>query len=186
MSIRVLQIKARNKSQHRIQNSKKLYTQTSNKMGALSQCGSSKKRNIQPQLSQSVRLERANRGIGIMGGRVLNSSAKLTHKKIPNPDEISSTSYIEKLKLRASAQDDKDNATEGECANNSNSSNNSGKCVERPNCRRRMKTNITKKIGTMSYSDYMKRFTAKKVDNLICPDKSKDAAYGNSNSKRCS
>ena len=104
MSIRVLQIKARNKSQHRIQNSKKLYTQTSNKMGALSQCGSSKKRNIQPQLSQSVRLERANRGIGIMGGRVLNSSAKLTHKKIPNPDEISSTSYIEKLKLRASAQ----------------------------------------------------------------------------------
>ena len=46
MSIRVLQIKARNKSQHRIQNSKKLYTQTSNKMGALSQCGSSKKRNI--------------------------------------------------------------------------------------------------------------------------------------------
>ena len=185
MSIRVLQIKARNKvnTEFKIQ---KNYTHKP--VIKWEQCHNVvlQKKNIQPQLSQSVRLERANRGIGIMGGRVLNSTAKLTHKKIPNPDEISNSSYIEKLKLRASAQDDKDNTTDGECANNSKSSNNNGKCVECPNSRRRTKTNITKKIGTMSYSDYMKRFTAKKVDNLICPDKSKDAAYGNSNAKRCS
>lgn len=181
MSIRVLQLKARNKHKHRTHNARSTYSLNNINSGKLrAPCSSGLQKTAIPQVSHSVRMDRARRGLGVIGGRVLNSSKKLTHKNMINGEEISSNKYIEQLKLRTIAQSDKKNtATSGPCSGNKDINNNDASCTDCPDgSRRRHVSNIVKDTHVLTSSEYMKKYIPKRVENIICYDSSKDKLYG--------
>ena len=186
MSIRVMQMKARNKEKLRNYNSRTIYNQNSINTGRLrASCSSSNQKIATPQVSHANRMDRARRGLGYMGGKVIGASKKLTHKKMTSNTEISSKTYIEKLKMRTIAQSDKNNtAATGKCKDNSNTVSNEAECTSCSGSRRK-DVNVAKDVHIMSSEEYLNKLVPKRVDNIICYDPEKDKAYGNTTSKRC-
>ena len=65
MSIRVLQLKARNKHKHRTHNARSTYSLNNINSGKLrAPCSSGLQKTAIPQVSHSVRMDRARRGLG--------------------------------------------------------------------------------------------------------------------------
>ena len=181
-----MQMKARNREKLRNRNAKTTYNQNSINTGNLrTPCSSGNQKIATPQLSHANRMDRARRGLGYMGGKVVGASKKLTRKKMTSNTEISSKTYIEKLKLRTIAQSDKKNtASTGKCKDNSNTVSNEAKCTSCIGSRRK-DVNVAKDVHVMSSEEYHSKLIPKRIDNVICYDPEKDKSYGNTNSKAC-
>ena len=182
-------MKARNKKKHRVVNSKNIFNINNINSGPLkSSCGSGNQSIPAPQMSQSMRINRMKRGLGKTGARVINTSGLFTSKKMPTAENTSTKSYINRLKLQTIAEQQKGNNVAGtSCANNQHTNADNGSCTECTNDKnkRRRDPNIVKTEKTLTSSEYIHKLIPKRVNNIICNDKTKDKIHGNTISSSC-
>ncbi len=190
MSLRVLQMKARNKERLRVKNRSTTFNLNNiNSAHLKSSCSNVASMAATPQVSHSIRMNRAKRGLGYVGAKVIDTNSKLTHKNVVNGDIMSSDKRTGELKMRTIAQTMKRHDGEGKtgdkCNNNSNTSNNDGDCTSICSDSNRKNIIVTKDVHTMSSSEYVHALVPKRVDNIICYDSTKNKVYGNSTSSSC-